>query len=139
MYLKPADEGDDYAPYGIVADRQAPQREALYDEQVHHLDLNDGMRQGISPWVVHDYLETLEELADELRISSLDCAWRFGRISLPELRDGERWRFHPALGFSKARRHRTGSCFAFGVLTTIHLVVALLGYAQAGPPLRPIA
>ncbi|WP_404299092.1 type I-F CRISPR-associated helicase Cas3f [Halomonas sp.] len=104
VYLKPFEEGDGYALYRIVADRQAPQREALYDKRVHHLDLDDSMGKGISPWVVHDYLDTLGELAEELRITSQDCAWRFGRISLPELKDGERWRFHPALGFSKASR-----------------------------------
>lgn len=104
VYLKPSGEGDAYALYRIVADRQAPQREALYDERVHHLDLDDSMGQGIGCLVVHDYFETLEELANELSISSQYGAWRFGRISLPELKDGERWRFHPALGFSKAPR-----------------------------------
>ncbi|MBB3190926.1 CRISPR-associated endonuclease/helicase Cas3 [Halomonas cerina] len=104
VYLKPTEEDDDYALYRIVADRQAPQREALYDERLHHLDLDGSMGKGISPWVVHDYLETLGELAEELRLSSQDCAWRFGRISLPELGNGERWRFHPALGFSKASK-----------------------------------
>lgn len=56
---------------------------------------------GIDAWGDSDYLSALETLADEMEMSNEACSKRFGIISLRELDTGERWAYHPVLGFSK--------------------------------------
>lgn len=56
---------------------------------------------GITPWGETDYLQALIELADELEMPLAECARRFGTLTMPKNANG--WRFHPALGFTKAR------------------------------------
>ena len=56
---------------------------------------------GIEPWGQTDYLQALIELADELDMPLADCARRFGTVTLPKNDNG--CRFHPALGFTKAK------------------------------------
>ena len=46
-----------------------------------------------------DYLARLRRLAGERDISLQTCALRFGRVELPIRQDGEKWRYHPRLGF----------------------------------------
>lgn len=55
--------------------------------------------QGIDVWGDRDYREALSALADEMAISEEACAKRFGTVTLRELETGERWRYHPVLGF----------------------------------------
>jgi CRISPR-associated endonuclease/helicase Cas3 len=55
----------------------------------------------ISPWGVTDYMSELTTLASALDISVYQCAQRFGKVSIQPNANG--WRYHPALGFSKAR------------------------------------
>jgi CRISPR-associated endonuclease/helicase Cas3 len=58
----------------------------------------------ISPWAETDYIQALSQLADDMGAMDLEkCAARFGTVTLPVYAQGEtrRWRFHPALGFSK--------------------------------------
>lgn len=58
--------------------------------------------QGIEPWGVPDYLPALLELAEAFGMDPLDCARKFGTVELPGRReDGQRWRYHPVLGFSR--------------------------------------
>ncbi len=75
----------------IVIDKS--QRQRIPDIQVQGT--------GIAPWGQPDFLEAINDLAEELDITPVDCALRFGTVTLPDNPKG--WRFHPALGFSKWR------------------------------------
>lgn len=60
--------------------------------------------EGIAIWGCEDYMEALEELADSLGMELARCARIYGRLSLPAPGDdGRGWRFHPALGFARAK------------------------------------
>jgi CRISPR-associated endonuclease/helicase Cas3 len=50
---------------------------------------------------VEKYMQALTDLAADLDISLEKCAQRFGTVTLPKNDNG--WRFHPALGFTKAK------------------------------------
>ncbi len=54
---------------------------------------------GIHAWGGADYMETVRELAAARSMSVVECARRFGTVTLPRCDAG--WRFHPALGFAK--------------------------------------
>ena len=54
----------------------------------------------IAPWGSPTYLDALQTLAEAQGMEPLDCARKFGVIDLPG-RDATRWRYHPALGFSR--------------------------------------
>lgn len=55
---------------------------------------------GISPWGNEDYLDELDALAGSLGVSDLDCARRYGTLTLRCGReDDQGWHFHPVLGF----------------------------------------
>ena len=56
---------------------------------------------GIAPWGTSDYMQALTELSAELDLTLLECARRFGTVTLPANERG--WRFHPSLGFAKAK------------------------------------
>jgi CRISPR-associated endonuclease/helicase Cas3 len=56
---------------------------------------------GIEPWGQPDYLEALNQLAEELDITPANCARNFGTVTLPANANG--WRFHPTLGFTKEK------------------------------------
>ncbi len=63
--------------------------------------LSAGLR--IAFWGAPDYLEALQTLAEALDMDDLtDCARRFGAVDLPGREASQRWRYHPALGFSRA-------------------------------------
>lgn len=58
--------------------------------------------QGIEPWGVPDYLPALLDLAEAFGMDPLDCARKFGTVDLPgRSEEGQRWRYHPVLGFSR--------------------------------------
>lgn len=59
-----------------------------------------GPQHSVQPWIQVDLLEELRTLAQEMGLSLQDCAKRYATASLPDERQG--WRFHGALGFSKA-------------------------------------
>ncbi len=61
----------------------------------------DKIEQGsnISFWGATDYLDALNQLAQELDIEPARCARRFGYLDLPQDNNGKRWNYHPALGF----------------------------------------
>lgn len=55
----------------------------------------------IAPWGVTDYMDALSELATALDLSLRHCAERFGNVTIQPNERG--WRYHPVLGFAKAR------------------------------------
>jgi CRISPR-associated endonuclease/helicase Cas3 len=55
----------------------------------------------ITAWGQTDYLQALTNLAAELDMPLEKCAQRFGTVTLAKNDNG--WRFHPALGFTKAK------------------------------------
>lgn len=56
----------------------------------------------IAFWGAPDYLTVLQTLAEALDKDDLiDCARRFGAVDLPGREANQRWRYHPALGFSR--------------------------------------
>lgn len=69
---------------------------------LHRIDAS-GLFSGprIQPWAAPDYLIALQTLAETQGLDPVDCARRFATVDLPG-RDARRWRYHPALGFSRA-------------------------------------
>lgn len=57
--------------------------------------------QGIHTWAAPDYLTALQTLAEALGMDPVDCARKFGTVDLPGREARERWRYNPALGFSR--------------------------------------
>ena len=60
----------------------------------------------MSPWIQENYIEQARLYAQNMGISVIACAQRFGGVSLYENIQG--WRYHTALGFSKNKKPR---CF----------------------------
>lgn len=69
-------------------------------QRIRDADLFTGRR--IDPWGAPDYLTTLPILAEAQGLEPVDCARQFGRVDLPGEEASKRWRYHPALGFSRA-------------------------------------
>ncbi|MEQ6437246.1 type I-F CRISPR-associated helicase Cas3f [Comamonas sp. w2-DMI] len=61
--------------------------------------LRPGPQHSVQPWIQVDLLEELRTLAQEMGLSLQDCAKRYATASLPD--EGQGWRFHEALGFTK--------------------------------------
>ncbi|MDP2833233.1 MAG: type I-F CRISPR-associated helicase Cas3f [Pseudomonadota bacterium] len=55
----------------------------------------------IDPWGAPDYLTALQALAEGQDLEPVDCARKFGLVDLPGREASQRWRYHPALGFSR--------------------------------------
>lgn len=55
----------------------------------------------IGPWGAPDYLAALQNLAEGQGMDPVDCARKFGTVDLPGREALTRWRYHPALGFSR--------------------------------------
>ena len=105
LLLRPTDDGDDDELVQVLKDPNGRRGALVF----HPVDKSQRTRipdvqvqgTGIEPWGQPDYLEALDELAAELDITPADCARRFGTVTLPANPNG--WRFHPALGFTKAK------------------------------------
>ena len=58
----------------------------------------------VRPWGDTDYLHALEALANSMQISVEECAWRFGRLTLPDVEQENgaptKWAYHPVMGIS---------------------------------------
>jgi CRISPR-associated endonuclease/helicase Cas3 len=105
LVLRPNEEGDDYKLVELMKvkgdrrgetvsiDIEASKNERIPDAQVQ------GQRIGV--WGHNDYMQALTALATELDLPLSICAERFGTVRLPSNENG--WRFHPALGFMKAK------------------------------------
>jgi len=105
LLLRPTEEEDAYELVQLMDKTKGRYVETLFsvvDKSKNHRIPDAAVEgRGITPWGQASYLDALAVLADELEMSLTDCARRFGTVTLPENDNG--WRFHPALGFSKAR------------------------------------
>jgi CRISPR-associated endonuclease/helicase Cas3 len=105
LELRPNTEEDDYTLIQLMAKKGTRRGETVFVEieASQNKRVPDAMVQGerISAWGQTDYMESLTTLAAELDIPLDACARRFGTVSLPKNVNG--WRFHPALGFTKAK------------------------------------
>ena len=110
--LMPDEDADHYRLERVVHTQESRGRTSTKAEVWVHADselrrIEDAQVQGphISPWNGHDYLQALTELAEQLDMPLQDCAQRFGRVTLKESKSSAGdipWRFHPALGFTRA-------------------------------------
>lgn len=105
LVLRPDEDGDDYQLMQLLEPTGGRRRETVYVGVDTSLNkrISDDLVKGdrISAWGQTDYMQTLNDLASELEMSLEKCAQRFGTVTLPKNDNG--WRFHPALGFTKAR------------------------------------
>lgn len=105
LELRPNDDEDGYELVRLMDKPNGRRGETLgvkvEDSQNHRIPDTDVQGHNIKPWGQTDYWESLTELATELDMTLADCARRFGTVTLAENDNG--WRFHPALGFTKAK------------------------------------
>ena len=105
LELRPNGDEDDYELVLLMDKPNGRHGEKLgvkvETSQNHRIPDREVQGHGISSWGQTDYWEALTELATELDMPLADCARRFGTVTLPENANG--WRFHAALGFTKAR------------------------------------
>jgi CRISPR-associated endonuclease/helicase Cas3 len=105
LELRPNMDEDDYTLIQLMTNKGTRKGETVFVEieASQNKRVPDVMVQGerISAWGQTDYMESLITLAAELDIPLDACARRFGTVSLPKNANG--WRFHPALGFTKAK------------------------------------
>lgn len=104
LLLRPKEDEDDYelvlmmdkpGKYGqpIEVKVEQSRNHRIADAQVEG--------DGIAPWGQIDYMEALTLLAAELDMGLDKCARSFGTVTLADNEQG--WRFHPVLGFTKAK------------------------------------
>lgn len=105
LLLRPTDEENDYELVRLMDKPKGRRGETMFVpvdvSQNNRIPDTAVQGSGIEPWGQTDYLQALIELADELGMPLGECASRFGTVTLPENDNG--WRFHPALGFTKAK------------------------------------
>lgn len=105
LELRPNEDGDDYALVQLLEPQGGRRGETVFVEVEAWLNrrVPDAQVQGerITAWGQTDYLQALTDLAAQLDMSLEKCAKRFGTVTLPHNDNG--WRFHPALGFTKAK------------------------------------
>lgn len=103
VVLLPNEDEDDYALHRIDPGKR--KWESLYVQielsQNHRIPDSQVAGERIVSWGETDYLEALCALAESLEMPLLNCAQRYGTVSLPDSEQG--WRFHPALGFTRER------------------------------------
>ena len=64
-------------------------------------DLPKGER--IDAWATPTYLDALQDLAEARQMDEYACARKFGSLDLPGRAGEQVWRYHPMLGFSRAK------------------------------------
>lgn len=105
LELRPNEDGEDYQLMQLLEPKGGRRGETVFVavETSLHKRVPDDQVQGerISTWGQTDYMQALMDLATELDMSLEKCAQRFGTVTLPKNDNG--WRFHPALGFTKAK------------------------------------
>lgn len=97
-FLKP---DEDCLSTEFVWLEESGQEVSVESNLLHRIDDADiftGPR--IQAWAAPAYLAALQALAEAQGLDPIDCARRFGTVDLPG-RDAVRWRYHPALGFSR--------------------------------------
>jgi CRISPR-associated endonuclease/helicase Cas3 len=105
LLLRPTADEDDYKLI-LLMDKlkgRRGEKELIEVEksQNHRIPDTAVRGAGVEPWGQTDYFQALIELADEMDMRLVDCADSYGTVTLPQSDNG--WRFHPALGFTKAR------------------------------------
>jgi CRISPR-associated endonuclease/helicase Cas3 len=70
---------------------------------LHRINLESLLGERISLWGQNDLLALLQEQSEAQSLSLYDTALRFTSLKVPdiEVEKGERWQYHPALGFAK--------------------------------------
>ena len=105
LELRPNSDGEDYALIQLMKERGGRSGDTVFVEieASQNKRVPDAKVQGerISAWGQTNYIDALTTLAAELDMPLDTCAQRFGTISLPKNANG--WRFHPTLGFTKAK------------------------------------
>lgn len=105
LALLPNEDGDRCLLHRVMdakGGRRPTQLYSLVEHSENHvIDDNSVRGERIEPWGVTDYIQALTILAEDLDRSLMDCARRFGTVTVPEHERG--WRFHPTLGFAPAR------------------------------------
>lgn len=101
LVLLPNEDEDDYILFEITS-KGGAQKECPYIE-VNNLLKRQSLKfgPGIVPWGDTDYMEAMEQLAEEMEISPTECSQTYGVVSLGDNANG--WCFHPAIGFTKHR------------------------------------
>ena len=103
LALLPDDDGENALLHQVLEGDRRGQN--LYVEvnrsQCEHLADEVVRGPGVEAWGVVDYLAALNELATELDLPPLDCARRFGVVTVRPNDNG--WRYHPVLGFAQRR------------------------------------
>lgn len=101
LRLMPDEDGEDWQLE--ILERDGTTRSA--DRMVKHEDeLTLGPRMSI--WADEDYLSALHELSEELDLPLTFAAAKFGTVRLRELEETDEnqlWRYHPVLGFRRAK------------------------------------
>jgi len=97
-YFQPDEDGAETEFYLLEATGQEASVETNLLQRLD--DLPAGPR--IAFWGAPDYLDALQTLAEVQDMNLTDCARRFGVVDLPGRKDSQQWRYHPALGFSRA-------------------------------------
>lgn len=105
LELRPDEDGDDYQLMQLLEPKGGRRGETVFVavETSLHQRVPDDQVQGerIQTWGQTNYMQSLTDLAAELDMPLVVCARRFGTVTLPKNDNG--WRFHPALGFTKAK------------------------------------
>lgn len=105
LELRPNEDGDDYQLMQLLEPKGDRRGETVFVavETSLHKRVPDDQVQGerITAWGQTNYMQALTDLAAELDMSLEKCAQRFGTVTLQMNDNG--WRFHPALGFTKAK------------------------------------
>lgn len=103
VVLLPDEEGEDYALHRIAPAEERYRKLYVRIEDGRNHRIADERVAGtrVTPWGVTDYMTALRALAEERDMTLEVCAGRYGSVTLPENPQG--WRFHSALGFTRAR------------------------------------
>jgi CRISPR-associated endonuclease/helicase Cas3 len=105
LELRPDEDGEDFTLMQLLEPKGGRRGETVFvavETSLNKRVLDDTVQgERISAWGQTDYMQALTDLATELDMSLEKCAQRFGTVTLPKNDNG--WRFHPALGFTKAK------------------------------------
>jgi CRISPR-associated endonuclease/helicase Cas3 len=108
LLLRPTADGDDYELVHLMdkPNGRRGEKEFVVVEKSRNVRIPDADVQGrgIEPWGQTDYMQALIKLADDMDMPLAECADSYGILTLPQNKNNDnRWRFHPTLGFTKAR------------------------------------
>ncbi len=97
------DEDEESALLHRVVDEKIRRTKLYEPNEMRCEHLPNAAVQGnrIEPWGVTDYMAALSALAEELNLTPVICAERFGTATVRPSDTG--WRYHPALGFALKR------------------------------------